>query len=403
MFLALRRRAGGTARTVDLHARQGKGPSRGGIGYRSGVVARSWMTVVVVLVLLVGCSPQLSPTTSDTFGPSPSGSPVSGSSVVPSSPTTMTGWQEVASGPAPTAREDHTWTVTPDGTTAYLFGGRDMGTVYDDLWEYSLATGAWSLVTPAGERPPGRFGHNAAWADGVGLVIFGGQAGADFFNDLWAYDPASNAWRPLPASGAIPVPRYGSCAAIGPDGRLWISHGFTNEGQRFADTRAYDFAVGAWTDETPAGDAPIRRCLHACWWTDDGGLILYGGQTTGTTALGDLWRLTPGERPGTNAWAELHPADGLPPERNLHSAARWGPGTVVFGGQGLDSTYLADAWWLADDAAVLPLDPGDGAPSPRSGSELIVDTTHGRLLLFGGQDGEAAFDDLWGLSPSPLP
>ena len=47
--------------------------------------------------------------------------------------------------------------------------------------------------------------------------------------------------------------RYGTCAAVAPDGRLWISHGFTADGVRFSDTRAYDFATGAWTDETPDG------------------------------------------------------------------------------------------------------------------------------------------------------
>ena len=77
--------------------------------------------------------------------------------------------------------------------------------MYDDLWTYSLATGAWAQVTPSGASPAARFGHNAVWASGIGLVIFAGQAGSDFFNDLWAYDPGSNAWRQLPASGAIPV------------------------------------------------------------------------------------------------------------------------------------------------------------------------------------------------------
>ncbi|MEX2137080.1 MAG: kelch repeat-containing protein [Chloroflexota bacterium] len=367
------------------------------------MIARSGLTVVVLALLQVACGPQPSPATSDSAGPSSSTSPDSGSNAAASPPITLTGWSEqIASGPAPAPREDHTWTITPDDATAYLFGGRDLATVYDDFWAYSLATGAWSRVTPAGEGPPGRFGHNAAWADGIGLVIFGGQAGADFFNDLWAYDPATDGWRLLPASGAVPVARYGSCAAIGPDGRLWISHGFTNEGQRFADTRAYDFEIRTWTDETPLADVPTRRCLHACWWTDDGGLILYGGQTTGTTALGDLWRLTPGERPGTNAWSQLQPEDGLPPDRNLNAAARWGPGTVVFGGQGLETDYLADSWWLADDAVVMSLEVGARSPSARAGAELIADAASGRLLLFGGRDGDEAFGDLWQLIlPAP--
>jgi hypothetical protein len=304
--------------------------------------------------------------------------------------------QPLAGDPAPAAREDHTWTVTPDGATAYLFGGRDGSAVFDDLWAYDLAAGTWRELTTAGSGPAARFGHNAAWALGIGLVVFAGQAGADFFNDLWAYDPAANAWRELPGGAAKPVARYGSCAAIGPDGRLWISHGFTSEGQRFADTRAYDFPTATWTDETPAGDAPTQRCLHACWWTDDGGLILYGGQTTGTTALGDLWRLAVGERPGTASWTQLEPS-ALPPPRNLPAAARWGAATLLFGGQSIDAGYLDDAWWLADDGTATPLQAGGIAPSARAGAELISDTASARLLLFGGRNGETALDDLWHL------
>ena len=323
--------------------------------------------------------------------------------VVSPSPETV-GWAEIAtSETSPAPREDHTWTITPDGSAAYLFGGRDGATVYDDLWEYSPATGAWRSVEPSGQTPPARFGHNAAWAPGIGLVIFAGQGEAGFFGDLWAYDPTSNAWRLLPAGGAAPVARYGSCGTIGPNGRLWISHGFTSDGRRFADTRAYDFETGTWTDETPIGDAPIPRCLHACWWTDDGVMILYGGQTTGTTALGDRWRLNVGERPGTNAWTQIQPSGESPADRNLYAAARWGPGTLVFGGQGLDGGYLGDAWWLSDDGGARRLDTGPDAPPARSGAELIADADLGRLLLFGGRDGQAVYGDLWRLIPSPLP
>ena len=306
------------------------------------------------------------------------------------------GWrQRAAEGEAPSPRADHTWTVTPDGATAYLFGGQASdGSALGDVWAYDLATDEWSRIDASG--PPARFGHSAAWVDGIGLVVFAGQAGGDFFNDLWAFDPAADAWRQLPATGDAPLARYGSCAAIGPDGRLWISHGFTASGQRFADTRAYDFETDSWTDETPVAERPVERCLHGCWWTDDGALALYAGQTNGVMALGDLWHLTAGQRPGTNAWVEL-PVAG-PPGRNLYASARTDGATLVFGGQALDGSYLADAWSIADNGSVTQLTVPGAAPPGRAAAELIRDVARGRFLLFGGRDGDGVRDDLWELT-----
>ncbi len=292
----------------------------------------------------------------------------------------------------PTAREDHTWTVDPGSGIAYLFGGRDGGTVFGDTWAYDLATDGWTKLAPA-SSPDARFGHEAVWAEGVGLVIFAGQAGSAFFGDLWAYDPAANSWRELPATGALPTPRYGSCASIGPDGRLWISHGFTQDQARFSDTRAYDFDATIWTDETPADGRPVERCLHGCWWTDDGDLALYAGQTTGTTALDDRWTLTEG------VWTRVE--GNLPSGRNLYARTRLDGSTLVFGGQAVDMSYLGDLWLLADGAAdaeqVVPV--GDGPqPAGRAGGELITDPERGRVLLFGGRTAEGSLGDLWALT-----
>ena len=174
-----------------------------------------------------------------------------------------------------------------DGRYAYLFGGRAGTAVFGDLWRYDLAADTWVLlqVEPG---PAPRFGHTATWVPEVGVVIFAGQAGGSFFSDLWTFEPAAGAWRRLADGGSVPEPRYGSCAGLAPDGRLWISHGFTDRG-RFSDTRAYDFATGAWSDITGGNPTPVIRCLHDCTWTADGRFVLYGGQTNGVAALGDLW------------------------------------------------------------------------------------------------------------------
>ena len=292
----------------------------------------------------------------------------------------------------PSAREDHTWTLDPQTRTAYLFGGRDGSTVRRDLWAFDLATETWRELDPDGPGPAARFGHEAVWVDGVGVVVWAGQAGpTEFFDDLWAYDPTTNSWGRLPNDGARPVARYGSCSAVGQDGRLWISHGFTEDGVRFSDTRAYDFKAGSWSDETPDGEQPVVRCLHACWLTAEGDLALYAGQTTGVRALGDLWAL------GAGKWARI---DGdLPADRNLPAVTRHGDDAVIFGGFGLDGDYLRDVYWVdGTTLAFEPLRPEGTRPPARAGAALVDDPGGSRILLFGGTASGGAFADLWELT-----
>lgn len=274
---------------------------------------------------------------------------------------------------------------------AYLFGGLTADGPSDELWEFDLALDSWRLLEPSGDRPPSRFGHTATWVDGVGLVAWSGQGKSAFFDDIWAYDPASNSWSQLPSAGAVPEARYGSCAALGPDGELWISHGFTEDSGRFADTRSYDFATGTWANRTVLGLVPEKRCLHDCFWTADDKLVLYAGQTTGIPALGDLWWFDP----ATAAWTRND--DGAPP-RHLYALARTVTGAIVFGGGSSDGGYLSDAWFIDDDSVSLSALQVDRSPPARSGATLISDEQRDRFLLFGGQNDSGILGDLWELS-----
>jgi hypothetical protein len=298
-------------------------------------------------------------------------------------------------------REDHTLTVDGIGQNAWLFGGRDGDRVRGDLWRLDLATDSWTRIEPSGPRPSARFGHSAAWVDGVGVVVFGGQTRTGFANDLWAWRPDTGDWRELPSRGAVPRPRYGSCAALGPDGRLWISHGFTADG-RFDDTRAYDFTAERWRNRSATtGERPVARCLHECFWTTDGQLALYGGQTTGVAALGDLWSFDPAAR----AWQRQ--PDPAAPARRLYGAAQVDDGVWVFGGAGADGARLDDLWRLDRSSLELvaqAVQPGE-APDPRSAASLVFDPGRGRLLLYAGEVGSGdrthRVSDLWALSALP--
>jgi hypothetical protein len=302
-------------------------------------------------------------------------------------------WSLIATRGGPAGREDHTWTVDRDGRFAYLFGGRDGAEVFDDLWRYDLARDTWQRMSPPGRRPVARFGHSAVWAEGHGLVIFAGQLGTDFFGDLWAYDPNDDRWTRLPSRGAAPRPRYGSCMVVGPDGRLWISHGFTFLG-RFDDTRAYDLKRRRWASIAHDGRRPGKRCLHECFAATNGELVLYGGQDDDDPALGDLWA-----RRERGSWLQLpRPAA---PARRLYAITTSGDSAWIFGGAGRDGRGLDDLWRVdRDSLAFRRVRVAGVAPSARSASALITDAVRGRLLLFGGQ-GVVARSDVWQLTEAP--
>jgi outer membrane protein assembly factor BamB len=369
---------------------------------------------IILLALLLALLPMVASTTQAAAAdpsPSPStptglpASPLPVPSIAAATPTLdpagPLAWTRItASTEVPAAREDHTLVVDPDGQAAWLFGGRATERVLGDLWRLDLATDTWSRVEPSGERPSRRFGHAAVWLPGLGMVIFGGQAGATFHDDLWAFDPDTGVWRLLPGDGRRPEARYGTCAAVGPDGRLWISHGFTGAG-RFGDTRAWNPATGRWTVETPrSGKAPVERCLHDCVWAPDGRLQLFGGQTNGVPSLGDSWSLDPIER----RWRRLDdPAAG---PRRLYAVAVDGPVAWVFGGSDDRDRPLGDLWrWdLATGAWVRAvLIEGGVTPASRSGATAIADAARGRVLLFGGLGARQVFADLWELAPAPTP
>jgi len=372
--------------------------------------------VVWGLFLVLACTPAAAPTQPASPGPPTTPAPPTAAatppasaaptqaateaatppgSVAPPTPSTLA-WAELAPNGGPAAREDHTWTVAGDGATAYLFGGRAGRTEFNDLWRYDLAGDAWRELEPTGTPPAPRFGHTAVWVEGVGLVVWSGQAGTDFFADIWAYDPATDAWRELPAAGDVPPARYGSCAGVGPDSRMWISHGFTEDTGRFSDTRVYDFAGESWTDVTPSGDRPVERCLHDCLWTPDGHLLIYAGQTTGAPAIGDLWAY---DRAAAT-WSQA--PSPAPPARQLYALAQLRGTAFVFGGGAADGTSLGDLWLLdMADLGWSEAAPAGATPAARFAAALIADESRNRLLLFGGKRGSAELNDLWELSLAP--
>ena len=303
-------------------------------------------------------------------------------------------------GPAPSPRVDGT--IAYDGTArrVYMFGGLD-GAARNDLWFYSLAQRRWQEVLPSGEKPAARFGHTLLLDERRRLILFGGQAGG-FFSDVWAFQIDSGNWQQLAPNEAGPSDRYGHSAILDEvRNRMVISHGFTDAG-RFDDTWAFDLATHRWTNISPVGIRPLKRCLHhAVYDPANQQMLLYGGCASGfgPCPLGDLWSfdLT------ANRWSERTQASRPAPRTHYGiSFDRARSRLLLYGGSG--GGTLNDTWtW--DPAANIWQQPTveNAPPAGRSRHESAYAVDRGTTFFFGGSTNAGNTNELWMLGPAFAP
>jgi hypothetical protein len=303
-------------------------------------------------------------------------------------------WTRISpAGAQPPPRYDHT--LVTDGAKLYLFGGRSPEP-FADLWSYDVAAAAWTQLAPA-RGPIARFGHNAAWdAPHSRMIVFGGQNGDDFYNDISEFDPASGAWND-PLAGAdpvsLPAPRYGAAACLDDAGHLLVTHGFTATG-RFDDTWQYDLASPGWTNITPNDTLPVKRCLiDAVWDMRKQRLLIYGGQSNEAPYMDDLW----GFSPEFSGWQRIERLP-RPSPRNMYALVydTTRSAATLIGGRTEDG-QASDAWvFNADGETWTEADPQGGPLPARYGHDACI-ARDGSIYLFGGTDGSTTYNDLWRL------
>jgi Galactose oxidase, central domain len=375
-------------------------PSRGVLAAMA-VVA----VVAVVAVILSFGNGQTPPSSSSPVAPSSTGtagrsdeispSPTASATPVPTDPPAgVARWTAVTPPtPGPDARSGHSWTVDPSSAVAYLFGGRGAAGLLGDVWAYDLTADRWTALQPDGDRPAPRFEHGAAWVDGLGLVVSGGQTEDAVLDDLWAFDPGANAWRAVDVVDPRPSARAAACLAVRADGRLWLYGGQGAAGTATSELWIFDPAATSWTQGEMTAD-PAVRSGAACWWTSDDRLVVHGGRTPGPPAapLGDLWAFDPDDEAGR--WQNA--GEVTPRERGAWTAT--GRGGVVAGGIGANEALLADVV-VIDDRSLAPsvLGPAPDGPAARSGAALADDPEGERTLMFGGRGVDGPFADVWAL------
>jgi hypothetical protein len=257
-----------------------------------------------------------------------------------------------STGPIPAGRWGAiTWT-DPGTGNLWLFGGQNAGLAFlNDLWEYNIATNAWTYhggggnqpgvygtqgTASASNLPGGRWGASARRDTSGNVWVFGGF-GCDstgtgcsnlLLNDLWKYSGGQWTWvngaktgnqagtygtQGTAAAGNVPPGRQASVAWVDNIGNFWMFGGFTSGTNGFNDLWKFDPVAQQWTwvsgskgaTSTPGNygtqgtaapsNVPGARWIPAAWSDKRGNLWLFGGQgfdATGTGSLGDLWEFT---------------------------------------------------------------------------------------------------------------
>ncbi|EAA36526.3 hypothetical protein GE21DRAFT_2107 [Neurospora crassa] len=200
-------------------------------------------------------------------------------------------------GPRPAGRYGHTLNIL--GSKIYVFGGQVEGYFMNDLAAFDLnqlqmPSNRWEMLiattepgtTPQGNVPPARTNHSMVTFNDK-MYLFGGTNGFQWFNDVWCYDPSTNAWTMLECIGYIPVPREGHAAAI-VDDVMYIFGGRTEEGADLGDLAAFRITSRRWYTFQNMGPSPSPRSGHSMTAVGKTVVVVGGEPSSATAAVNDL-------------------------------------------------------------------------------------------------------------------
>lgn len=231
-------------------------------------------------------------------------------------------------GADPLARADTAGALSVDGRTMLMFGGDTAVVVCGeiparefagDTWLFDAGCGKWTELAPA-TAPSPRSRHSVALdASRDRAILFGGRfragSSGDYthYNDVWAFDFASQTWSELPATGDAPPVRSNTAMAVVGDELVIYGGNDSPSGLSFQpmdDTYVLDLTTNVWRQVT-GGAAPPARLFHAMAADEEARrvYVFSGGDVDAFIGpfLTDVWVLDL----ATSAWHEISAPDAI--------------------------------------------------------------------------------------------
>jgi len=308
-----------------------------------------------------------------------------------------------ACSPAPSVAPD-AGALTPD---AGLFDGADSGVATPDGGADAGVDAGVVVTVPMGwARTANAPGTVGLWGTVLAFdpvdrrfILHGGNRApmGSVQNETWSFSIASGTWTKLTTSGAMMPYRYCHCSTYLPTVRQVLVAGGRNTNTTVDSAYTLDLATMEWT-QVP-GPVPTGGIgCNAHWVPALGRAIVFGGEGTGGVN-NRTWAYDPSAR----AFTQLQPATSPAARRDAMSIFEPVSGQVMlFGGAvRLMQAYLDDV--ASFDGTTWTVASMLGArPSPRRYGATGYDVANRRWLLFGGTNDADDFQDLWVIDPATL-
>eukprot|EP00301_Raphidiophrys_heterophryoidea_P019817 c4667_g1_i1.p1 GENE.c4667_g1_i1~~c4667_g1_i1.p1 ORF type:complete len:1388 (-),score=244.67 c4667_g1_i1:88-4251(-) len=295
-----------------------------------------------------------------------------------------------ASGDNPPARYGHSGTLF--GSKVVVFGGAAWPNLYNDIFLYDVYDNRWTV---APNLPPyARKQHSLNLfypeSDSPAVVIFGGKHGSQGFSQhLHIFDINTSKWRHPKNDGQAPPALADHATAIKGNTTLFVFGGY-NGNVSSNDVYTVDLESSYWEKVDADGRAPPPCHGHAIVtasgsWLQFGGVDCHGNDCTFYNQVFSLSH-------ETLSWTKVETNGSVPRPRASHSWTTVSPTNhVLFGGIGPYFTNLNDMFVFEELGYVWSRVNAKGhLPAPRYGHVAVIHD--GNLLVFGGASCKAIGD-----------
>jgi N-acetylneuraminic acid mutarotase len=254
--------------------------------------------------------------------------------------------------------------------------------------------------------PAARYGAKMVY-DPVGeqIILFGGRAdglfGMKYFNDLWKFDSATQIWSSIRATNPPPG-RISPGMAYDAANQQIILFGGDSPRDRLSDTWIYNLAENRWQDVTPQVSPPPRSDMGFVYDETNRIVILFGGYCSETVhdLCDDTWVFDP----QTRIWTEMNPTNSPPVmygqamlyDWTSQKILLWGGHELHYRNGEMTSHNYGNSFWNYDSAENTWKQAANSkSPPARYWHQLVLDSSDGKLLLFGGNGNQGFLSDTW--------